>query len=385
MSNLPLEPTKTHSLPTPLPAAPSTLISSTQTPISPTRPKHLSTRSITEVNAPPSLPRIPGNSGKHHHHHHHHPHIHHGRHRDKERDGMRGVDGRDGSAEYGNAIGGSRSEGHTPSESRVGSRRGSFNWKGEDGSGLSRERKERERVVREGEVREERERGVLRATELRNALNTLNTHSNITTRRLDTTYYSVLEKLSTLQSTITSLKELAHLTRGLTESFSSEAQEVVDEVTGQVDTFGGFKEQEGRIGELMDRVKKGRERIQRAGERVERVKSRVEGWEVAEGEWQDRTRRRLRVLWVGFSFVLAVVVVVMAVQFSGAGAGEDGSEKKGLNVTGLLGVIPDMQGLRGGNESWGKKGKGLGESVLEKLRVDKPVEEDPRLRVFDEL
>ncbi|KAG4410464.1 hypothetical protein IFR04_016402, partial [Cadophora malorum] len=110
-------------------------------------------------------------------------------------------------------------------------------------------------------VREERERGVLRATELRNALNTLNTHSNSTTRRLDTTYYSVLEKLSTLQSTIASLKELAHLTRGLTEQFSTEAQEVVDDVTGQLDGFDGFTEQEEKIKALQERVESGRARI----------------------------------------------------------------------------------------------------------------------------
>lgn len=62
---------------------------------------------------------------------------------------------------------GSRSEGHTPSESRVVSRReslwdggGSGDGAGGIGGGIGR----RERVVREGEVREERERGVLRAT-----------------------------------------------------------------------------------------------------------------------------------------------------------------------------------------------------------------------------
>ncbi|KAH9214536.1 hypothetical protein DL95DRAFT_389506, partial [Leptodontidium sp. 2 PMI_412] len=262
MSTLPnLEPTKTNSTPLPTP-----------TTTSPTRPKHLTTRSITEVNPPPSLPRIPHHHGHiSKHHHHHHPHIHHHRHKDSKV----GVDG-SGAAGSGSAsgdgIGGSRSEGQTPSESRVVSRRGSGSFRGEDvggSSGVYNGR--REGVVREGEVREERERGVLRATELRNALNNLNTHSNLTTRRLDTTYYSVLEKLTTLQSTITSLKELAHLTRGLTEQFGTEAQEVVDDVTGQVDGFNGFRDQEARIKGLMERVDGGRERIKILAGRVEVV------------------------------------------------------------------------------------------------------------------
>ncbi|KAH7354697.1 hypothetical protein BKA65DRAFT_475180 [Rhexocercosporidium sp. MPI-PUGE-AT-0058] len=339
MSTLPhLEPVKTNSMP--LPSTGTTTAAATTT-TSPTRPKHLTTRSITEVNPPPSLPRIP-----HHHGHiskHHHPHIHHHRLRDGGRDGS-------ASGEAG-GIGGSRSEGHTPSESRVGSRRGSF--RGEDGG------------------------------ELRNALNTLNTHSNLTTRRLDTTYYSVLEKLSALQSTITSLKELAHLTRGLTEEFATEAQEVVDDATGQVDGFDGFRAQEGRIKGLMERVSGGGRGL----------KERVEGWEVAEREWQDKTRRRLRALWVGMSFVVGVMVVLMAVRHTpvrtaGGGLDENGREVKGLNVTGLLGVFPDMKGLREGNESWNMVRKGVGEGVLEKLREnerDGLGEEDPRLRVFDEL
>jgi len=230
--------------------------------------------------------------------------------------------------------------------------------------------------------------------ELRNALNTLNTHSNSTTRRLDTTYYSVLEKLSTLQSTIASLKELAHLTRGLTEQFSTEAQEVVDDVTGQLDGFDGFTEQEEKIKALQERVESGRARIKELGGRVEVVRERVEGWEVAEGEWQDKTRRRLRVLWVGMSFIVGIVVVLMAVQYTPARdlkvMGNTSEGAKGLNTTGLLGVIPDMQGLREGSEDWSLARRGMGEKVLEKLRQverggDRDGEEDPRLRVFDEL
>ncbi|KAG4427033.1 hypothetical protein IFR05_017484, partial [Cadophora sp. M221] len=253
----------------------------------------------------PRIPLHPGHTSKHHHYH--HPHIHHHRHKD----GKGGTDGSGtrSTAGSGEGIGGSRSEGHTPSESRAMSRKGSGSFRGEDIEGSSGVHSgRREGVVREGKVREERERGILRATELRNALNNLNTHSNLTTRRLDTTYYSVLEKLTTLQSTITSLKELAHLTRGLTEQFETEAQEVVDDVTGQVNGFDRFRDQEVRIKGLTKRVDVGRERIKTLAGRVEIVRDRVEGWEVAEGEWQEKTRKRLRILWVGMSFVVGIVM-----------------------------------------------------------------------------
>lgn len=220
-------------------------------------------------------------------------------------------------------------------------------------------------------------------SELRHALNDLNTLSNTTTRRLDTTYYSVLEKLSMLQNTITSLHELSNLTRGLTESFSAEAQEVVDDVTGQLDGFDGFRDQEIRIAALKARVEKGREKIKGLGSRVDVVTERVEGWEVAEGEWQEKTRKRLRILWVVVSVVVALVLSMMAFQYTPARTPGPGA-MKGLNRSGLLGKIPDMEEMK--NESWSLKKK-VGDVLEEGLRGKDTEDgtEDPRLRVFDEL
>src|SRR5437016_3208943 len=111
----------------------------------------------------------------------------------------------------------------------------------------------------------------------------LNALSNTTTRRLDNTYYSILEKLSMLQSTISSLKELANMTRALKTDFKAESDEVVSDVSAQLDTFSDFSEQEKRIEALQERIKKGREKIKVLANRVDVVKERVEGWERAEG------------------------------------------------------------------------------------------------------
>jgi hypothetical protein len=169
----------------------------------------------------------------------------------------------------------------------------------------------------------------------------------------------------------------------LNEEFTIEAQEVVDDVTGQLDGFGGFRDQEVRLGALKARVERGREKIKALGERVDVVKERVDGWEIAEGEWQEKTRKRLRILWILMSIVAAVMVALMAYEYTPARTTHGPGVMKGLNASGLLGKIPDMESLK--NETWtlkrevGEKLEGL------KNREDAPPDEDPRLRVFDEL
>jgi len=123
--------------------------SSTQ-PTSPTRPKHLTTRSITEIS--------PGHGG---HKHHHHPHIH--RHLRKDTSGDLGAGGSGGSG----TEQGSKSEGVTPSGSRPGSvlsgTAGHQQWE-IDGIMGSLSNGKGKAIVTEGEVREEKEKAVLRAT-----------------------------------------------------------------------------------------------------------------------------------------------------------------------------------------------------------------------------
>ena len=58
-----------------------------------------------------------------------------------------------------------------------------------------------------------------------------------TTRRFEDTYYSVLEKLGTLQNTIVALKELAGLSREMNLAFTTEAEELVTDVDGLSHVF----------------------------------------------------------------------------------------------------------------------------------------------------
>ena len=219
--------------------------------------------------------------------------------------------------------------------------------------------------------------------ELRNELMKLNTLSNNTTRRLDNTYYSVLEKLSVLQQTITSLKELASMTKELNTEFQHESEDVVTEIENSLEGFQGFEEQQKRIEGLAERVKVGREKIKMLGDRVEVVKERVDGWETADREGQVRTKKRLRIMWGLVGFVGVIVLGVAGLKYSldeeqGWGALE------GLNETVAEG-LPDFKRIR--NETWTLKENTVEalEKMREKTRDREELPEDPRLRVFDEL
>lgn len=145
--------------------------------------------------------------------------------------------------------------------------------------------------------------------------------------------------------------------------------------------------------ELAQRVQAGRAKIQGLGERVDTVKRRVEGWERAEGEWQEKTRRRLRVLWILMSVMVGVMVGLVAFSYTPtvrttapAGLGT----LKGLNVSEFVGRIPGLD--EQGNLTWSLTGrKGKGEGVLKRLlhkrhQGDGQDEvEDERLRLLDEL
>jgi len=138
-----------------------------------------------------------------------------------------------------------------------------------------------------------------------------------TTRRFEDTYYSVLEKLGTLQNTIVALKELAGLSREMNLAFTTEAEELVTDVGSQLDGFGQFEDQQRRIEKLQSRISAGRDRIKILSKRVDVVGERIENWENADKEWQERTRKRLKAVWVVTSILLFIFLALfLSVQYA---------------------------------------------------------------------
>ena len=171
------------------------------------------------------------------------------------------------------------------------------------------------------------------------------------------------------------------MTKQLNEEFTTESDEVARDVTLQLDVFGGFESQQKRIADLQQRVIAGRNRIKELGGRADVVRERVGGWEKAEEEWQEKTRKRLRILWMLMAVVALVLLGLMGFQYT-PGKGQVGM-LKGVNTSGLAEVLPDFERIGNKSASWNKSTIDVFEKLLEK--EDQPLEEDPRLRLFDEL
>ncbi|KAK1690687.1 hypothetical protein BDP55DRAFT_627389 [Colletotrichum godetiae] len=343
------------------------------------RPRHQITRSITEFSPPLRMHR-------HRHSHHHHP-TQHALHLNaqsrKDRDRLLLLDERSPGGAAGVGLGGrssldmTRSEYVTPSRSPDSSRRtsalvGPMIGGGENPAAAVTPPSRRLRKVNNAAALvEEKGRTANRVAGLKNSLVELSGFSTATTRRLDETYYSVLEKKSMLQNTISAIRELTVASRQMTGEFVSEADEMAQDVAGQLDTFGQFGEQESRIEQLQGRIESGRTRIEGLSGRVDLVRRRIEGWERADREWQEKTRKRLRAVWIVTSVVFAVLLLLfVGAQYLGGPADLEGAAGRAL------------KGLeRGPNRSV------EGAPKLSPLWEDRRgrEEEEDRLRVFDEL
>jgi hypothetical protein len=220
-------------------------------------------------------------------------------------------------------------------------------------------------------------------SELRNAVTNLNALSNNTARRLDNAYWRVLEKVSDLQRTIAAMKEIAGMTRQLHETFKQESQDIVTEVEATIEGFQGFEEQEIRIQGLATRVKAGREKIQSLGDRVEVVRERADGWEREVEEWRERTRKRLKVLWIVIG-VCGALFLAGTMWWNAPARSHGPGVLKGLDASVFAGSGMDTEGV---NESLSLKRNSvpMSEKLNEKTQSQKRMDNDPRLRMFDEL
>lgn len=114
-----------------------------------------------------------------------------------------------------------------------------------------------------------------------------------TSRRLDDTYYAILEKVSVLRQTIGSLQELSGLTKELRLNFESDTKELLEDVEGQVEGFDSFRIQQAQVEGLETRIKAGREKADELTSRIVKAKERVDARAKAEAEWEAQNTRKL--------------------------------------------------------------------------------------------
>ena len=155
--------------------------------------------------------------------------------------------------------------------------------------------------------------------ELRGRLNETSRTSTEITRRLDYTYYNLLEKVGQLVATVTSFKSLLNQTEAVrasfAESISSESHSggLQADVDRSLDDFRkGFELREKRIVELEERLRGGSLKAAELGQRLEACRKTVEKWEEREREWKEKIDWRLRFCWI-CGAILIIVSVITAI------------------------------------------------------------------------
>lgn len=100
------------------------------------------------------------------------------------------------------------------------------------------------------------------------------------------------------------------------DTFHADSRSLVTEVESQLDALGQFDEHQNRIQELQSRIATGRQKVQKLSERVDTVREQVESWEKADREWQGKTRRRLKIIWIITSILLfSILALFVSTQY----------------------------------------------------------------------
>ncbi|KAJ5112946.1 hypothetical protein N7456_001480 [Penicillium angulare] len=237
---------------------------------------------------------------------------------------------------------------------------------------------------------------------LRSALSSIGTLATEITRRLDYTYYNLLEKCTALNSTIGSFQDLSDSASTLLNDFERETAGLDQEIRKQLNDLRGFEPQIQKADALEKRMKLGRQRVEDLGQRLDTVRGEIDRWEQRESEWQSRVSRRLRIFWATVTGGLLVLILALVLQnwptseFPDQLPGSNESwNQSSLDTTpsGTWDSAADSQTVTG--SSWypsnlAARQKSLEHSKSEALTSSRasseavPTDYDP-LRVFDEL
>lgn len=177
------------------------------------------------------------------------------------------------------------------------------------------------------------------------------------------------------------------MARATNENFTKESDELVRDIQRQIDSVGQFDEQENKIRLLQSRIHQGRTRIQELSERVDIVRERVEGWERADKEWQERTRKRLKVIWIIMSVIIfAMILLFLSAQYVAPIVEETTGVDSILDaVSGLVAESGTANVSTSVVSSPGREEPDREETFVPPLQSQDRVMEDERLRLFDEL
>lgn len=158
----------------------------------------------------------------------------------------------------------------------------------------------------------------------RESLSNIAAESTDFTRRLDATFYDLLQNASNLRTAITSFEELTNLASDLQADFTDESAKLEHDHAQQIAGFNHFEPHVRGLESLEGRMQRAREKALALDKRMEAAREKTDAWNRRELEWQTRVTRRLRILWAAMGTVALLFAAYKFVQLiRPAGAMED--------------------------------------------------------------
>jgi uncharacterized protein YukE len=191
------------------------------------------------------------------------------------------------------------------------SRRGSSNPHGQDWDFAQQQAEAERRRVKPEDVRKLRGENEKRERELLAALKKVEELGMQSTRQLDDTYYSILEKAENMRNTLAEMQRLADESRSSRERFDQEADELKKSTEQTMDGFGEFKTQEEAIDGYVTRLAESKTKTERLNERLEAARKRVEAYEKRYRETRAKSRQRWNITWGSLAAALVLLVALV--------------------------------------------------------------------------
>ncbi len=173
----------------------------------------------------------------------------------------------------------------------------------------------------------------------------------------------------------------------LQEEFQDEADELEKDIDRQLKGFHDFQGQQSRIEALQARMQQKRKVVEELEERLSAVRVRVAGWEKREAEWQAKITRRLRILWGAIAVLVILVAALLVFQHWPSRHGEQFVPSVANHTLriGRISGLDDILVRKDVNVMTSATASRSGqENGLRQAEGHQP-DDDPRLRVFDEL
>lgn len=191
------------------------------------------------------------------------------------------------------------------------SRRGSAIPHGQDWDFAQQQAEAEKRRVKPEDVRKLRGENEKRERELLAALKKVEELGMQSTRQLDDTYYSILEKAENMRNTLAEMQRLADESRSSREKFDQESEELRESSQKAMDGFGEFKTQEEAIDGYVSRLAESKTKTEGLNERLEAARKRVEAYEKRYRETRAKARQRWNITWGSLAAALVLLLALV--------------------------------------------------------------------------